>query len=200
MVQDWSSSATFAWTPGTANSYVVEVWGRSAGNNANTYEAYKDLAYTISSSNPLTFSATTADKASPQAAGTTITFTANASGGTAPYQYKWWVKNGSGAWTMVQEDRKSAVEGKSGTANSYVIEVWGRSAGNNADTFEAYKDLAHTITAGSPLTFSATTADKASPQTAGTTITFTANASGGTAPYQYKWWVKNGSGAWTMVQ
>src|SRR5207249_1862367 len=144
MVQDWTSSATFAWTPGTLNSYMVEVWSRSAGNNANTYEAYKDLAYTISSSNPLTFSATTADKASPQAAGTTITFTANASGGTAPYQYKWWLKSGS-TWSMVKDWSSSATFAWTpGTANSYTVEVWGRSAGNNADSYEAYRDLAFT--------------------------------------------------------
>jgi hypothetical protein len=200
MVQDWSSSATFAWTPATANSYTVEVWGRSAGNNANTYEAYQDLAYTITAGSPLTFSTTTTDKASPQAAGTIITFTANASGGTAPYQYKWWLKTGT-TWSMVQDWSSSTTFAWTpGTANSYVMEVWGRSAGNNANTYEAYQDLAYTITAGNPLTFSATTTDKASPQAAGTTITFTANASGGTAPYQYKWWVRNSSGAWTMVQ
>src|SRR5437762_1422854 len=199
MVQDWSSSATFAWTPATMNSYTVEVWARSAGNNADAYEAYKDIAYTVSAAQPLSFSATTADKASPQATGTTITFTANASGGTSPYQYKWWLKSGS-TWSMVQDWSSSATFAWTpGTANSYTVEVWGRSAGNNADTYEAYKDLAYTTTVGTPLTFSATTTDKASPQAAGTTITFTANASGGTAPYQYKWWVKNGS-TWSMVR
>src|SRR5206468_6917078 len=138
------------------------------------------------SSNSLTFSATTAGKASPQAAGTKISFTPNASGGTAPYQYKWWLKNGSN-WSMVKDWSTSATFAWTpGTANSYVVEVWGRSAGNNANTYEAYKDLAYTISSSNPLTFSATTADKASPQAAGTTITFTANASGGTAPYQYK--------------
>src|SRR5438270_628787 len=82
--------------------------------------------------------ATTPDKASPQAAGTTITFTANASGGTAPYQYKWWLKSGS-TWSMVKDWSSSATYAWTpGTANSYVVEVWGRSAGNNADTYEAY--------------------------------------------------------------
>src|SRR5205823_4332692 len=95
----------------------------------------------------LTFAPLTSDKASPQAAGTTITFTASASGGTAPYQYKWWVKNGS-TWTMMQNWSSSATFAWT-PATAYpseVVEVWGRSAGNNADTYEAYQDLAFTIT------------------------------------------------------
>ena len=31
----------------------------------------------------------------PTGAGTTVTFSAAAGGGTAPYQYKWWVQSGA---------------------------------------------------------------------------------------------------------
>src|SRR5205085_1662663 len=55
------------------------------------------------------------------------------------------------------------------------------------------------ITVSPAMTVSTVTSDKASPQPAGTTITFTASASSGVSPYQYKWWIYNGS-IWTMVQ
>ena len=49
-------------------------------------------------------------KRAPQPASTTITFTATAANGTAPYQYKWWVYNGS-TWSNPQnwstDDRPS---------------------------------------------------------------------------------------------
>src|SRR5207237_3863065 len=115
-----------------------------------------DLAYTITAAGGLTFSATTADKASPQAAGTTITFIANPSGGTAPYQYKWWLKSGS-TWSMVKDWSSSATYAWTpGTANSYVVEVWGRSAGNNADTYEARSEDGRIGKAGSRPKLSAT--------------------------------------------
>jgi hypothetical protein len=125
---------------------VVEVWGRSAGNNVDSYEAYKDLAYTVSAGQVLTIATLTPNKTSPQSAGTTITFTASGSAGTAPYQYKWWLKSGS-TWTMMQDWSSSTTFAWTpGSANSYTVEVWGRSAGNNVDTYEAYKDSSYSIT------------------------------------------------------
>ena len=35
-------------------------------------------------------------------AGTALTLTATATGGTAPYQFKWWVWNGS-AWSVARD-------------------------------------------------------------------------------------------------
>src|SRR2546430_15533419 len=52
----------------------------------------------------LTLSSLTPDKAAPQPPGTTVTFTATATGGTAPYSYKWWVSDGT-TWTVVQSWR-----------------------------------------------------------------------------------------------
>src|SRR5206468_2030592 len=44
---------------------------------------------------PLTLTSLTADLSAPQSPGTAITFTATATGGTAPYEYKWWVNHGA---------------------------------------------------------------------------------------------------------
>jgi len=43
-----------------------------------------------------------ADPVAPQRAGTSITFTALASGGKAPYQYRWWVHDGT-SWQMLRD-------------------------------------------------------------------------------------------------
>jgi uncharacterized delta-60 repeat protein len=52
---------------------------------------------------------------------------------------------------------------------------------------------------GTPLSFSALTANMSSPQTPGVSVTFTASAIGGIAPLHYKWWVFNGV-TWTVTK
>jgi len=91
----------------------------------------------------------TADKNAPQPPGTTITFSAAAIGGTPPYQYKWYVGDGT-AWSVAQNWSTSpAYAWTPTTANvNYRLEVWVRSAGNTVDLPEgfpanaaAYRDI-----------------------------------------------------------
>src|SRR5215467_1189936 len=85
----------------------------------------------------------TSDKMSPQGPGTTIIFTAAATGGTTPYQFKWWLWNGT-AWTIVRDWGASAnFAWTPAVANAdYQIIAWVRSAGNAVDLFEDYKRIA----------------------------------------------------------
>jgi subtilisin family serine protease len=150
----------------------------------------------------LAVTALTADKPAPQPVGTTVTFTATATGGTAPYQYKWWIYNGS--WQVAQNWSASKTFAWTPTVASsgYVIGVWVKSAGNTTDTWEAALTLAFPVqgsqSAGGPLTVTGLIANKTSPQPVGATVTFTASATAGTPPYQYRWWVYNGS--WQVAQ
>jgi hypothetical protein len=149
---------------------------------------------------------TAAPSASPQPVNTPITFTATASGGTAPHQYKWWVYNGT-TWTIARDWALATNTPTPGsdtftwtptTAGGYYIQVWVRSSGTTANAPDAYRYLAYVITPPLPLSV-ALTAAPPSPQPVNTPITFTATATGGTAPYQYKWWVYNGS-TWSIGQ
>src|SRR5207249_3254597 len=132
--------------------------------------------------------------------GTTITFTATATAGTAPYQFKWWVNDGT-TWTLLQDWSTSSTFAWTPTvANAaYKLSTWVRSSGNPADTYEGYEFTNFAITPPPPATLSSVTADKAAPQSPGTTITFTAAGGGGKAPYQFKWWVNDGT-TWTLLQ
>src|SRR5438034_953287 len=201
IVQDWSASATFVWTPTVANpSYQLIAWVRSAGNTADTFESYKQLAFAINPPAPATLTGITTDKPAPQGPGVTITFTASASGGT-PFPYTTLFRSNGTAWSIVQDWSASATFVWTPTvANpSYQLIAWVRSAGNTADLWESYSQLAYPINPPAPAKLTGITADKPAPQGPGATITFTASASGGTAPYQYKWWLWNGT-AWTIVQ
>jgi hypothetical protein len=199
IVQDWSTSNTFTWQPATANAaYIVGVWVRNASTTTDTEEASAVLPFAITGSASLQV-ALTADRQAPQMAGATITFTAAATAGLGPYQYKWWVYDGA-LWTIVRDwSTASTFTWHPATANaSYEVAVWARSATTTTDTEEASARLPFAITPSIPLQVRLT-ANRLAPQPAGTEITFTAAASGGEASYQYKWWIYDGA-LWRVVQ
>ena len=195
---DWTSSDTFAWTPMASANYYVGVWVKSAGNPADAAEVPHSVPFTINGP-PAIDVTLNADRASPQPTGTTITWTASPSGGTSPYQYKWWVHDGA-TWTMATGwVASSSFAWTPTTANaSYTVRVWVRSTGSTADLPEGAATQAYAITAAPRVSAVTLTANRTSPQAAGTTITWTAAPTGGTAPYQYKWWVYDGT-AWAMA-
>jgi hypothetical protein len=170
---------------------------------------------TPSGSGTVTALTLTANKVPPQAPGTTITWTATASGGISPRQYKWWVYDGA-TWTHGPWTTAHTFDWTPTTASQYFrVAAWVRSYGAGSDqpekSAESYFAISGTAApapapAPPPPTATATsvslTSDKAAPQAPGTAITFTAAPTGGVAPHQYWWWVYDGSswianGSWT---
>jgi N-acetylneuraminic acid mutarotase len=201
VVEDWSTSNTFSWTPGFGDNYRVGVWARSSPNLADAPEssAFAGVDFTINAPPNLVILGLSADQVSPQSAGSMITFTATTSGGLAPLQYKWWLFNGI-AWSVVKDwSTSSSFNWTAGLGGNYHVGVWVKSSLNPADAPEnsAFASVPFTITAPPGLMLTELTADQASPQPAGSTINFTAMTAGGLAPLQYKWWVFNGVG-WSV--
>jgi hypothetical protein len=66
-----------------------------------------------------------------------VTFTATASGGTAPYQYKWWVFDGA-TWILTRNwSASNTYAWTPGEVNAnYQVGVWVRSLGNTVDNPE----------------------------------------------------------------
>jgi hypothetical protein len=125
---------------------MMGVWIRSAGNTVDAPEASAAVPFTIAIPPGSISVALAANKASPQAPGSTITWTASASGGVAPLQYKWFVFDGVN-WAIVQDWSPAntfAWTPSSPNANHYVG-VWVKSATNPADTFEAWAAVPFTI-------------------------------------------------------
>jgi ABC-type amino acid transport substrate-binding protein len=75
----------------------------------------------------------------PQMPGATASFAASASGGTGPYQFKWWLWDGA-TWTVLQEwSTSSILAWIPSTSNlNYAVGVWVRSNGNTADQPDGY--------------------------------------------------------------
>ena len=70
---------------------------------------------------------------SPQPTGTSITFSAIATGGTAPVQFKWWILNGPSVQVGQAWSTNASFTWTPLAAGSYTIEVWARNAGSTAD-------------------------------------------------------------------
>ena len=150
---NWSTTNSFTWTPSTANAnYRVTVWVRSAGAAGDQAEASANSPFAITAATTAPPQTTTApkpssrvshvtlssSKPSPLSAGTTAIITAQAFGGTAPYQYQWSVFDGK-VWKVTA--RWSAANTFSWTPTTsdpkYQVSVWARSAGSTNERGEA---------------------------------------------------------------
>jgi hypothetical protein len=225
-VTGWSTSQNYAWTPATANAgYKVGVWVKNSTNPNDELEATFAVDFPIgsgtapapapppsSSSAAVTAVSIVANRVAPQVAGTATTFTAAATGGASPQQFKWWVFDGITWSTVTGWTTMNTFTWTPGAANpNYRVGVWARSGATATDTREASAEFPFPITASTsspapapapapvPSTTPAVTSlllssDKPAPQPRGTTVVFTATASGGVAPLQFKWFVDNGYG------
>ena len=144
----------------------------------------------------------TSNKTAPQAPGTAITFTAQPSGGIAPYQYKWLISDGVTTTVAANWTSSNQTSWTPTVANSkYVVSVWVRSAGNSADALEASTSLAFPNlcnSGGAAATSVALVANRVAPQPPLTAITWTATPVGGVAPHEDKWRVSDGT-TWTVA-
>jgi hypothetical protein len=200
IAQDWSTDSSLAWQPRTPGAYIVAVWGRNAGVTADAGQTMAQVNYVVTVSSPLSVTSLTSNVPTPQIAGTSVSFNATATGGSAPYQFKWWVFNGV-VWSVAQEWISSpSLQWRPTTPGTYTVAVWARSAGVTADAAEALSQVTYVIAPAEtrPLTVTLS-ADLPSPQSGGVPISFTAAAAGGVAPHQFKWWVFDGI-TWSLAQ
>jgi len=131
----YSASPTFSWTP-AAGRYAVQVWVRRQGatSNYDTWRGTDILTVAPSAAKVLSLNTTSA---LPATAGTSMTWTAAATGGTAgPLQYEFWVFDGA-TWQIAQGYSASNTFAFTPTSGKYAIQVWVRSAGSSAN-YEAW--------------------------------------------------------------
>ena len=197
-VQPYGVGTTWAWnTRGYAPGvYEIGVWeGRSSTPTA--HESYAITSFTLEPGGCGSASLAP-NAASPQAPGTSITFTASSIGCSSP-QYEFWLLRPGGAWTVAR-----GYGGASWTWNTaglvpgaYQVGVWALAAGSTAAR-DAYFIGSYQL-AAPVCTGAAIAASPASPQAAGTSVTFTATASRCTSP-RYEFWEQAPGGAWKVVR
>jgi PA14 domain len=100
----------------------------------------------------LTVTGLSSNRLSPQPVGTSIMFSAIATGGVTPHQFKWWIFNGT-SWTMARQWSTSNTFTWTPTSanSSYIVHVWARNANSTQDAADnpaAVLSMNFVITAG----------------------------------------------------
>ena len=214
IVQPFSTSNTFTWnTSGlAAGSYLYTVWARDTGSpGACSYLGCTDAFYPGTpydlGTPPCTAVTDVPSPAPPQASGSTITFTASATGCANP-RYQFWILPPGGSWKIVQPYSTSSTFTwtTSGLApGNYLYTAWARDAGSGgAQCSSLGCNDAFFAALGFNLTRQACTSvsdtpSPAPPQVASTSITFTATSTGCPHPL-YQFWILAPGGTWQVVQ
>ncbi len=205
MVQDYSPNNTFTWTPGVSEggTYSLQVWVKSAGSTA-TFEAWRGSDnFAVTGPAAVTVTSFTTSVPLPAPVFSPITWTATATGGVGPLLYQFWRLRQGVGWTMVQD--YSTLNTFSWTpveadAGSYVLQVWVKSSLSSA-AFDAWSSTGNfQISLPGPVQITSLASSVMFPATVGTPITLSAMATGGSPPVQFKFWLRDGSGAWSVLQ
>lgn len=177
-----------------AGTFQVGVWTRATGSTAK-YDSFFILSYTVTSSTGCVVSSLSPGVASPQAVGTSITFTPQPVSCT--HQYKFLLLRPGGAWTAVQ----NYGAGGTWTWNSagyapgvYEVGVWEGTA-SSPTTYESYAIT--TFILGVLTCTSVDLSGPAQPQSPGSPVAFTASATRCGAP-QYEFWLLPPGGSWSI--
>jgi hypothetical protein len=212
----------FAFFYQVAGKNTTNVWhvigsGYAAGNTATWNADYKAGVYTLqvdlrpvgSSASFVTYAAIpfqltgcgapalAPSPASPQVAGTTVTWTATV-GCTGTPQYQFFVHSPAGVWTLAQPWSAASTFSwiSPNTAGAYAVQVWVRNAGASEDLYDDYVAAPYTLTLCSIPTLS--TGAAISPYASGAghiTLTATGTCAGSTQ-YQFYYF----DTAWHLIQ
>jgi len=196
VAQPYSTANSWTWTPTATGSYDLLVDVRNAGSTVVRDASTNLFQYKIAT--PATSVTLVENLTSPQPAGTPITFTATASGGSGPYEYRFWVNEGNGYAIVRNYSATNTFTWNPTRAGNYDIMVDTRVVNSAVFRDALATKLAYKI-APLPATAVTITPSVASPQIPGSSITFTAAASGGTGPYEYRFWI-NAGGTYLVAQ
>ena len=146
---------------------------------------------------PVTISSLTPN-VTPQSVGQTITWTATASGGTPPLQYRFW-RLDSGQWVIVRD--YNGVNTFTWTpiysdVGDHSVIVWVKSA-NSTASWDAWTQTP-IFTINGAATVTSLTNNTPTPRV-GVPMTWTATATGSPTPLQYRFWRLDGS-TWVIVR
>jgi hypothetical protein len=94
---------------------------------------------------PLSGVTLTANRPVPQLLGTAVTFTATATGGVEPVEFKWLVFDGVSSTVASEWSTTATFAWTPTTAGVYSVTVWARAAGNSADEPEQTATMTFSI-------------------------------------------------------
>jgi hypothetical protein len=198
--QDYGSSNSFTWTPGAEGTYAIQVWARKVGSSA-TLEAWRTTGSFTVANRPIVVGSLEADVALPASEGTSITWTARATGGPPPLQYQFWRYDaGTAQWVMARDYATSnTYSWTPGAADlgQHVLQAWVRGAGSSA-SFDAWRSSGGFEVRNAPVSIGAVTASKPFPAGTGDAITWKTVAAG-PGPLEYSYYLySQTANTWTV--
>ncbi|MGE3956608.1 MAG: G8 domain-containing protein [Vicinamibacterales bacterium] len=196
--RDWSTSATWTWTPTRAGNYGVQVWLRNYGSKT-TRDAYRDVpSFLVDRPAQAELTALTPSLASPVPAGTPITWTAVSAGGTRPHKYAFAVHDGT-SWRMLSDMMPSDSMNWLPTApGTYTMKAWLKDGASTSSFDDVMTSAPFTVSA--PAAISTTMSlDRSGTIPAKTPVVVSMVTRGGTGPYLYQYYVHDGV-RWSVGQ
>ena len=186
-----TTATSYSHTPTTVGTYYYAVKVTdAAGKTATKTFAVTVKGVTTALTNNSTISATSINL------GSSIKMTAKAAGGTAPYKYKYFVRpQGDLDWTALTGTTTAATcTNKPAKAGTYQY------AARVIDSKGKYVTKYFTVKVNSVAALANASTISATSINLGSSIKMTAKATGGTAPYKYKYFVRpQGDLDWTAL-
>ena len=176
----------------------------NVGDGIDTLWNIEQLAFldvTIPAPQPAITVALAANPASPSDPGTSVTWTAAASGGTGDFQYQFLSGVSGGPLAVVQDFSANPTFNwtDTGALGAYVFRVNARQAGSAVA--ETTTSRLYYVGALRPAGEVEVVADPRSPQPQGATVLFTASASGGSAgAYEYQYLLSVNGGPFSVAK
>jgi hypothetical protein len=202
IVQDYGPSSSYTWqtTAADVGSYALQVWARNSDSPAD-YESFASAVFDVRPPDPLNVTLLPSSaSAPPWPTGARITWVALARGGVGPHEYRYWIRDPAGVWTIARDYTPDPTFAWTPTeTGSYDVQVWVRNAGSIV-TWDAYRSATAEISNG-PIAVRWSNAPSG-PVKAGRLHYWQAEASGGTSgPLEYQFWRYDGrSSTWSIVQ
>lgn len=174
------------------------MWARNAGSQT-AFDAWSSSGpHVVEPPAPLNLTSLSTDDTFPAAAGTPVTWTARAEGGTGPYTFKFYVFDGT-TWTVGQDwGAANTWRWVPPSSGNYWIQAWVRNAGS-VSLYDAWTWAGAAVSSATALSNPVITLVPMAPLVVGAPANITARVKGGTGPYTYQVYVFNGT-TWSVVQ
>lgn len=193
-VRPYSSDNKFIWKPDKSGKYRFSVHVKSS-DSTKKYDVYKVLDYEVKNIEPVKATALTVDKQSPQNLGTSLTLSAQATGGIQK-QYKFHVFDGK-EWSVLRDyDLSNKVQWSPTKAGEYKLVVHVKDQNSNKE-YDSYTATLFTIK-DIPVDIQGVETSLNSPQPTNTLINLIAKATGGTTKL-YKFNAYDGN-EWSVLK
>ena len=196
--QTFGSSNAWSWdTAGyAAGDYYVYLWANQGGDSTNNWESYGTTLVHLAAPVPCSSGGLT--PANPSVpAGSTINFTASASGCSTPV-FEYWIQDPKGTWTIKRSFSTTPTFAWDTTGlvpGTYTVHAWVNQRGDSTSTFETFGSTTVTLTGCTAASLNPSTVA----QPAGAPVNFTASSVGCLNPL-YEFWVGYPNGTWVMKQ